>query len=45
MQYWLINYDATCPSGWFTYSDRLLHQQLCSHAERRGAHRQDLATV
>jgi hypothetical protein len=21
MQYWLINYDATCPSGWFTYSD------------------------
>jgi hypothetical protein len=20
MQYWLINYDATCPSGWFTYS-------------------------
>jgi hypothetical protein len=21
MQYWLIDYDATCPSGWFTYSD------------------------
>jgi hypothetical protein len=20
MQYWLINYDATCPSGWSTYS-------------------------
>jgi hypothetical protein len=20
MQYWLINYDATCPSGWFTFS-------------------------
>ena len=20
MQYWLINYAATCPSGWFTYS-------------------------
>lgn len=20
MQYWLINYDATCPSGWYTYS-------------------------
>jgi hypothetical protein len=20
MQYWLINYDATCPTGWFTYS-------------------------
>jgi hypothetical protein len=20
MQYWLINYDASCPSGWFTYS-------------------------
>ncbi len=20
MQYWLINFDATCPSGWFTYS-------------------------
>ena len=20
MQYWLINYDATCPSGWFSYS-------------------------
>jgi hypothetical protein len=20
MQYWLINYDATCPSGWITYS-------------------------
>jgi hypothetical protein len=19
MQYWLINYDTTCPSGWFTY--------------------------
>ena len=19
MQYWLINYDASCPSGWFTY--------------------------
>ena len=21
MQYWLINYDASCPSGWFSYSD------------------------
>ena len=21
MQYWLINYDATCPSGWAAYSD------------------------
>jgi hypothetical protein len=21
MQYWLIDYDATCPSGWFTYSE------------------------
>jgi hypothetical protein len=21
MQYWLINYNATCPSGWYTYSD------------------------
>ena len=34
MQYWLINYDATCPSGWFTYtgtSHRLLHQQQCEH--------------
>ena len=20
MQYWLIDYDATCPSGWFTFS-------------------------
>jgi hypothetical protein len=20
MQYWLINYDATCPSGWFPFS-------------------------
>jgi hypothetical protein len=20
MQYWLINYNATCPSGWYTYS-------------------------
>ena len=20
MQYWLINYNATCPSGWFTFS-------------------------
>jgi hypothetical protein len=20
MQYWLINYDATCPSGWFSVS-------------------------
>ena len=20
MQYWLINYNATCPAGWFTYS-------------------------
>jgi hypothetical protein len=20
MQYWLIKYDATCPSGWYTYS-------------------------
>jgi hypothetical protein len=20
MQYWLLDYDATCPSGWFTYS-------------------------
>ena len=20
IQYWLINYSATCPSGWFTYS-------------------------
>jgi hypothetical protein len=21
MQYWLIDYDATCPSGWFSYSN------------------------
>jgi hypothetical protein len=21
MQYWLLDYDATCPSGWNTYSD------------------------
>jgi hypothetical protein len=21
IQYWLINYDATCPSGWFAYSE------------------------
>jgi hypothetical protein len=21
MQYWLIDYDASCPSGWYTYSD------------------------
>jgi hypothetical protein len=21
MQYWLINYDARCPSGWYTYSE------------------------
>jgi hypothetical protein len=21
IQYWLINYDARCPSGWFTYSE------------------------
>ena len=21
MQYWLIDYNATCPSGWFTYSE------------------------
>jgi hypothetical protein len=21
MQYWLINYDATCPSGWYSYSE------------------------
>src|ERR1700722_6949928 len=21
MQYWLIHYDATCPSGWYTYSE------------------------
>lgn len=21
MQYWLINYNATCPAGWFTYSN------------------------
>jgi hypothetical protein len=20
MQYWLINYDTSCPSGWFSYS-------------------------
>ena len=38
MQYWLINYDATCPSGWFSYSRRLLHQQRSEHGER--PHRQ-----
>jgi hypothetical protein len=21
MQYWLIDYDASCPSGWYSYSD------------------------
>jgi hypothetical protein len=21
MQYWLINYNASCPSGWYTYSE------------------------
>jgi hypothetical protein len=21
MQYWLIDYDATCPAGWYTYSE------------------------
>ena len=39
IQYWLIDYDATCPSAWNTFTARqlhgLLHQQQCRDSERR----------
>ena len=43
MQYWLINYDATCPSGWFTYSSDCYTNSDASTTSALTA--ADLATV
>jgi hypothetical protein len=43
MQYWLINYDATCPSGWYTYSTDCYTNS--NAAEVSGLTASQLATV
>ena len=39
MQYWLIDYDAKCLSGWIPGRQRLLQEQCGGQAERQRAHR------
>jgi hypothetical protein len=43
MQYWLINYDATCPAGWTPYDDDCYTNS--SLAEVSGLTASELATV
>ena len=43
MQYWLINYDASCPSGWYTYSEDCYTNSASSNVSRLTA--AQLATV
>lgn len=43
MQYWLINYDASCPSGWFSYSEDCYTNS--SATEVSGITAAELATV
>jgi hypothetical protein len=43
MQYWLIDYNATCPSGWFTYSTDCYTNSASSNVSRLTA--AQLATV
>ena len=43
MQYWLIDYNATCPSGWYTYSEDCYTNS--SATEVSGVTAPQLATV
>jgi hypothetical protein len=43
MQYWLINYDATCPSGWYSYSGDCYTNSAASRVSEVTA--KELATV
>jgi hypothetical protein len=43
MQYWLIDYNATCPSGWFTYSTDCYTNSASSQVKTLTA--AELATV
>ncbi len=45
MQYWLINYDATCPSGWFSDGSDCYTNSSVSSLPGGPLTAQDLATV
>jgi hypothetical protein len=43
MQYWLINYDASCPSGWYSYSEDCYTNSNASEVSQLTA--KELATL
>jgi hypothetical protein len=43
MQYWLINYDASCPSGWYSYSEDCYTNSSASEVSQLTA--KELATL
>ena len=45
MQYWLIDYNATCPSGWFTYSTDCYTNSKASTLSSAALTAKSLATV
>jgi len=45
MQYWLINYGAACPSGWFSYSPDCYTNSSASSVTGGRVTAKDLATV
>ena len=45
MQYWLINYDATCPSGWYSYSSDCYTNSQASTYPGSALTAADLATT
>jgi hypothetical protein len=45
MQYWLINYAATCPSGWFSYVKDCYTDSSASSVTGGALTAKDLATV
>jgi hypothetical protein len=45
MQYWLINYDASCPSGWFAYESDCYTNSPATRVTGRRLTAKDLATV
>jgi hypothetical protein len=45
MQYWLIKYSATCPSGWFTYSNDCYTNSPASTVKGGPVTAKELATV
>jgi hypothetical protein len=45
MQYWLIGYNASCPSGWFTYSTDCFTNSEATRVAGGPVTAKDLATV